>query len=375
MGSTELEGLTWIAVHGRGVLHTAQGSQIALTLSQAGINAGREAYYYMRYDDSPERVQLPLIYYSVLGKPSIDVVLPEEVQPIGETFNAVAVLDSSMLVHKTSQRALMLDGSKPDCALVVNTSMKPEQVLKLVKKYNCAQDWNGRIITVRSSRYHTNLVYGVVGALTKALDGEITLENVVDSMEAAGNKVDALDAVRQSHEDAEPMPVSLKAAECEPFKTKSKLLEAYRSAPSIQSDPWDRVIYMQLKQRAAEAPTYESRTGSMPRWEVLAPGLIEFNQRPGERNIGFKTSFARTFRPVRDPKLCIDCKLCHIFCPDGAVDFNPIRIDYEYCKGCGVCASVCGPKAIFMIHELKALEDIDEQEFLTLRKALIEYAY
>jgi 2-oxoacid:acceptor oxidoreductase delta subunit (pyruvate/2-ketoisovalerate family) len=113
----------------------------------------------------------------------------------------------------------------------------------------------------------------------------------------------------------------------------------------------------------------------MPRWEELATGLVEFGPKVGERNNGFKTAFARTFRPVINEKKCIDCKTCHVFCPDGAIDYEPIRIDYEYCKGCGICSKVCGSRAITMPHELKVLEDLDEEEFLTIREALIEYAY
>jgi len=375
MVSSELEDLTWVAIHGRGVLNTAQASQIASVVSQAGVFAGRDASYYMRYDDSPERVQLPLIYYAVLGNPGIGIVLPEEVEPVGNIFDAVAVLDSSMLVHPTSQRALLLDGVKQESSLVVNTSLKADLVLKLVKKFNCAQDWDGKVVTVRCSKYHPNLVFGMIGALAKVLEDQIAFDDVVDSLEALGQKSDAIAAVKRSHKDAAPMRVSLRAEECDPYRLKSGLVERYRSICASNGGPWDRLKYMELKQRAAEAPTYELRVECMPRWEVLAPGLIEFNQKPGERNIGFKTSFARSFRPVQDPRLCINCKLCHIFCPDGAIDFDPISVDYDYCKGCGICSTVCGPKAITMVHELKALEDADEEEILTIRRALIEFAY
>lgn len=375
MVSPELEALTWIAVHGRGVISTAQASQIALTLSQAGVCAGREAYYYMRYDDSPERVQMPLIYYAVLGGPRIEVILPEEVEPVGRIFDAIAVLDSSMLVSSTSQRALLLDGAKEDASLIVNTSLAPDAVLKLVKKYGCAQDWEGEIAAVRARKYHPNPSFGMIGAITRAMEHEITIDDVVDALEALEKAGDAVEAVRRAYEETEPLRVSVKAADCAPWKLKSKAIESYRRLPQPPLAPWDRETYMGLKARAAEAPTYEFRYASMPRWEVLAPGLIEFGNRPSERNAGFKTSMSRTFRPVIDRGLCTDCKLCHIFCPDGAIDFGAIKVEYDYCTGCGICAGVCGPKAISMVHELKALEGLDEEEVLTIREALIEYAY
>lgn len=40
---------------------------------------------------------------------------------------------------------------------------------------------------------------------------------------------------------------------------------------------------------------------------------------------------------------CTECNTCLIFCPDMALsrDGNEYRIDYDYCKGCGVCAEEC----------------------------------
>ncbi|MEM3056770.1 MAG: hypothetical protein QW639_06045, partial [Candidatus Bathyarchaeia archaeon] len=118
MATPEYEKLTWAVVHCRGVLHTAHGSSLVRALATAGMVAGRESYYYMRYDDSPERDNVPMIFYAVMGDPRVDVVLHEEVEPVGRLFDAVVVLDSSMLLHRTSQRALILDGAKEDAVLV-----------------------------------------------------------------------------------------------------------------------------------------------------------------------------------------------------------------------------------------------------------------
>ncbi|TET64249.1 4Fe-4S dicluster domain-containing protein [Candidatus Bathyarchaeota archaeon] len=67
-----------------------------------------------------------------------------------------------------------------------------------------------------------------------------------------------------------------------------------------------------------------------------------------------KTGFWRTFRPVIDYSKCIQCTLCWVYCPDGAItrqeDDSP-EIDYDYCKGCGICANECPVKAITMQRE------------------------
>jgi pyruvate ferredoxin oxidoreductase delta subunit len=337
------------------VINTAHSSQIALTLSQAGVSAGKEAFYYMRYDDSPERVQLPFIYYAVFGNPSIKVILPEEVEPVGSVFDTIAVLDSSLLVKSTSQRALLLDGAKKGAALVVNTSLKPDVILRLVRRYGCAQDWEGRIITLRAKKYGQNIALGMIGAIAKAMEPLYSIDDVIESLAVEG-KSDSISAVRSAYEEADSLNVSLKAEDCEQYNRKSGFGEADSSR---EVKWWDREAYMSLKQRVADAPT----------------ALIEFGPKVSERNVGFKTSFARTFRPVIDVNKCINCKLCHVFCPDGAIDYDPIKVNYDYCKGCGICARVCGSKAISMPHELKVLEGLDEEEFLTIREALIEYAY
>lgn len=64
----------------------------------------------------------------------------------------------------------------------------------------------------------------------------------------------------------------------------------------------------------------------------------------------------RTFRPVIDQEACIHCLRCFLLCPDGVIDKSGERleVDYDYCKGCGVCARACKPGAISMIKEADA---------------------
>ena len=64
----------------------------------------------------------------------------------------------------------------------------------------------------------------------------------------------------------------------------------------------------------------------------------------------------RTFRPVIDASKCIHCLRCFLVCPDGAIDKSGemLEIDYNYCKGCGVCKRACKPEAISMEKEAEA---------------------
>jgi len=69
-----------------------------------------------------------------------------------------------------------------------------------------------------------------------------------------------------------------------------------------------------------------------------------------------KTGSWRTEKPIYDPSKCIKCDLCWLHCPEGTIDVGVsengyVRIDYDYCKGCGICANVCPVKAISMVPE------------------------
>lgn len=77
-----------------------------------------------------------------------------------------------------------------------------------------------------------------------------------------------------------------------------------------------------------------------------------------------KTGDWRSSRPVIDQSKCIPCVkkkpacfLCWLYCPEGVVKATiPVEIDMDYCKGCGICAEECPPKAISMVREVKSNE-------------------
>lgn len=69
----------------------------------------------------------------------------------------------------------------------------------------------------------------------------------------------------------------------------------------------------------------------------------------------YRTGDWRTFRPVRDQERCTKCLLCPMICPDSAILWveatGDIRFDYDFCKGCGICANECPVEAIKMVRE------------------------
>ncbi|MGI9862993.1 4Fe-4S binding protein [Moorella naiadis] len=67
-----------------------------------------------------------------------------------------------------------------------------------------------------------------------------------------------------------------------------------------------------------------------------------------------KTGGWRTMRPVIDPEKCNNCLQCWIYCPDGTIEkgAKTVMINYDYCKGCGICSEECSHGAITMLREM-----------------------
>ena len=70
----------------------------------------------------------------------------------------------------------------------------------------------------------------------------------------------------------------------------------------------------------------------------------------------YNTGDWRTFKPVRDENKCIHCLICWVYCPDSSIlvaEGKMVGFDYDHCKGCGICATVCPKKCIEMVKEQK----------------------
>ena len=52
---------------------------------------------------------------------------------------------------------------------------------------------------------------------------------------------------------------------------------------------------------------------------------------------------------------CNQCGNCYVFCPDASVNFDDyiysVQIEYDYCKGCGICMQECPRGSIRMVQE------------------------
>jgi pyruvate ferredoxin oxidoreductase delta subunit len=74
----------------------------------------------------------------------------------------------------------------------------------------------------------------------------------------------------------------------------------------------------------------------------------------------FHTGDWRLKKPIWNYIKCINCLTCWVYCPDSSIKLASNNnktvvngINYNYCKGCGICANVCKLKAIVMKEENK----------------------
>ncbi len=84
----------------------------------------------------------------------------------------------------------------------------------------------------------------------------------------------------------------------------------------------------------------------------LNPGNVI--DEPGNATV-YHTGDWKSQRPVWNEQKCIKCGICWNFCPDNAImrkEGGYFVADYEYCKGCGICAHECVTRCITMVEEV-----------------------
>ncbi len=102
-------------------------------------------------------------------------------------------------------------------------------------------------------------------------------------------------------------------------------------------------------------------TKKKPGWKELPIGGIILEAGSAKE---FKTGDWATKKPVHIPEKCINCLFCWMNCPDNAIivkDGKVVGIDYDHCKGCGICMYECPVKG-------KAIKMASEEELKNEKK-------
>ncbi len=83
-------------------------------------------------------------------------------------------------------------------------------------------------------------------------------------------------------------------------------------------------------------------------WKELKIGGVITEPGSSEK---YNTGEWRAWRPVFEADKCVNCMLCWVFCPDSCIlvsEEKMVGVDYDHCKGCGICAHECPTNALEM---------------------------
>jgi pyruvate ferredoxin oxidoreductase delta subunit len=88
----------------------------------------------------------------------------------------------------------------------------------------------------------------------------------------------------------------------------------------------------------------------LPKWRELTIGLTT----KAATAKAYKTGSWRSMVPITDATKCIKCGICWVYCPDSAryqTEDGTYETNFDYCKGCGICARECPTHCITMQEE------------------------
>ena len=85
--------------------------------------------------------------------------------------------------------------------------------------------------------------------------------------------------------------------------------------------------------------------------QEFPPGMIGLE---AGNATGYVTGGWRSVRPVWNAENCKQCMLCWMNCPDSSIvteDGKMTGINFNHCKGCGICVKECRFDALKMVPE------------------------
>lgn len=343
--------------HGRG----GQGAFTAARLlgAASSLSEGRYALAFPSF--GPERRGAPMRAFTKLDD-----------APIGDR-SAIVRADYAVYLDDTLLGDDWADELKPDGIVLVNSTL-PFDDERIV-----AVDADGMSSAILGRPIPNTVFLGAISALCGQVDAEDVKEAVRQYMPAKlhAKNIAIVDAARELLEKQGPSRAA--GSGCGPSggdgPGKGKASDG--AAPAADA-AWTATV-SPLRPDGPVIPTLrddELRPEVYARSTCFEAGYLV------AKNAGW-----RNIRPVVNPAACTGCLQCYLHCPDGTVYKVPpsvrpvepadaaeipadsmgqparppkqpallVAIDYDFCKGCGVCAKVCGFDAIAMVPEREAL--------------------
>ncbi len=295
-----------VRFHGR-------GGQGAVMAAQAlAVAASHDGYHALAFPFfGAERRGAPVLAFARFGQEHLRV----RTQVYEPHF--VVVLDESLI-----ETVDVLAGLRPSGMVIVNTTRSPDRLV-LSKKAKSATVDATSIALEYTKQAAVNTA--MLGAFAKAT-GLITIEGVEAGIQEVFGR-------RLSKEIADRNVAAARAA-----------YEATRLGEADNGRVYPKV--------SKWLPTAQDLPAGLATPTLETPfGRVGVGSSPTNRTGGWRVE-----RPILDGAKCTNCLLCWFYCPDGSIVRGPkiVEIHYDYCKGCGVCAAVCAPKAIHMEREVEA---------------------